>query len=253
MRETIIAGNWKLHCTLAESEVLTRGLLAAAEGAPERQVLVCPPFTALDRVARIIGSGPKNLRLGGQDLYWEERGAYTGEISASLLVDCGCTHVLIGHSERRHVFGEQDEESGRKVAAALRGGLRPVLCVGEKIEERRAGETRRVVERQLTTGLADWQPEAAGAIVIAYEPVWAIGTGETATTDQAQEMHATIRAWLSGRFGTTVSAETSILYGGSVKDTNAAELLSGADIDGVLVGGASLDPTVFSRIITAGL
>jgi triosephosphate isomerase len=253
MRPTIIAGNWKLHCTLAEGEALTRGLFQAAEAAPERQVLLCPPFTALDRIGRLIAAGPQNLHLGGQDLYWEERGAYTGEVSAGLLADCGCSYVLIGHSERRHIFGERDEESGRKVAAALGGGLVPVLCVGEKIEERRAAETRRVVERQLASGLAHWQPAASGAIVIAYEPVWAIGTGETATTEQAQEMHAIIRSWLGGQFGSAVGAATPILYGGSVKDTNAAELLSGADIDGVLVGGASLDPVVFSRIITAGL
>jgi triosephosphate isomerase len=161
--------------------------------------------------------------------------------------------VLIGHSERRHVFGEQDDESGRKVAAAVHGDLVPVLCVGEKLEERRAGETRRVVERQLASGLAHWQADGAAPVVIAYEPVWAIGTGETATTEQAQETHATIRAWLSGRFGNAVGAATPILYGGSVKDTNAAELLAGPDIDGVLVGGASLDPAVFSRIIVAGL
>ena len=253
MRPTIIAGNWKLHCTLEEAETLARGVFAAAEAAADRQVLLCPPFTALDRVACAMHTGADNLRLGGQDLYWEERGAYTGEISAGLLADCGCSHVLIGHSERRHVFGERDEESGRKMAAALRGGLVPVLCVGEKIEERRAGETRRVVERQLASGLTHWQPDAAAPIVIAYEPVWAIGTGETATTEQAQEMHATIRAWLSGRFGNAIGTATPILYGGSVKDTNAAEILSGADIDGVLVGGASLDPAVFSRIITAGL
>ena len=253
MRPTIIAGNWKLNCTLEEAETLARGVFAAAEAASDRQVLLCPPFTALDRVACAMHTGADNLRLGGQDLYWEERGAYTGEISAGLLADCGCSHVLIGHSERRHVFGERDEESGRKMAAALRGGLVPVLCVGEKIEERRAGETRRVVERQLASGLTHWQPDAAAPIVIAYEPVWAIGTGETATTEQAQEMHATIRAWLSGRFGNAIGTATPILYGGSVKDTNAAEILSGADIDGVLVGGASLDPAVFSRIITAGL
>jgi triosephosphate isomerase len=253
MRPTIIAGNWKLHCTLAEADALTRGLLRAAAGASERQVLLCPPFTALDRVVRIVRDASPNLRLGGQNLYWEERGAFTGEISASLLLDCGCSHVLVGHSERRHVFGEQDDESGRKVAAALRSALTPVLCVGEKIGERRAGETRHVVERQLAAGLGHWRPGEDRGVVIAYEPVWAIGTGETATVAQAQETHATIRSWLAGRFGGAIAGETSILYGGSVKDTNAAELLMGADIDGVLVGGAALDAAVFSRIITAGL
>jgi len=253
MRPTIIAGNWKLHCTLAEAEALARGLLHAAAAAAERQVLLCPPFTALDRVAQIVQDASPKLRLGGQDLYWEERGAFTGEISASLLVDCGCSHVLVGHSERRHVFGESDEESGRKVAAALRSGLTPVLCVGEKIAERRASETRQVVERQLDAGLTSWRPGQDRGVVIAYEPVWAIGTGETATTEQAQETHVTIRSWLAGRFGGASADETPILYGGSVKDTNAAELLMGADIDGLLVGGASLDATIFSRIITAGL
>jgi triosephosphate isomerase len=254
MRPTIIAGNWKLHCTLAEAEALVRGMLPAAVQAAERQVLLCPPFTALDRVRQVVaGGGAANLRLGGQDLYWEERGAFTGEISASLLSDCGCSHVLVGHSERRHVFGEKDDESGHKVAAALRAGLTPVLCVGEKIGERRAGETTEVVERQLAAGLGTWRPGENGGVVIAYEPVWAIGTGETATTEQAQETHATIRSWLVGRFGGAVAEETPILYGGSVKDTNAAELLTGPDIDGVLVGGASLDAAVFSRIITAGL
>jgi triosephosphate isomerase len=253
MRPTIIAGNWKLHCTLEEAEALARGVLPAAARAAGRQVLLCPPFTALDRVARIVVEGAPNLRLGGQNLYWEERGAFTGEISASLLVDCGCSHVLVGHSERRHVFGELDEESGHKVSAALGSGLTPVLCVGEQIAERRAGETQEVVERQLAAGLGNWRPGADRGVVIAYEPVWAIGTGETATVAQAQETHAVIRSWLAERFGGAIADETPILYGGSVKDTNAAELLVAADIDGVLVGGASLDAAVFSRIITAGL
>ena len=253
MRPTIIAGNWKLHCTLAEAEALARGVLPAAAQAAGRQVLLCPPFTALDRVRQVVAGGAPHVRLGGQDLYWEERGAFTGEISATLLLDCGCSHVLVGHSERRHVFGEKDDESGHKVAAALRAGLTPVLCVGEKIAERRSGETGQVVERQLSAGLGGWHPGEGHEVVIAYEPVWAIGTGETATTEQAQETHAAIRAWLAGRFSSTVADETPILYGGSVKDTNAAELLLGPDIDGVLVGGASLDAAVFSRIITAGL
>jgi len=252
MRATIIAGNWKLNCTLDEAERLARGVMDAALDAPHRQVVLFPPFTALERTGKIARLGPANLFVGGQDLYWEESGAYTGEVSATQLVDCGCRHVLVGHSERRHIFGETDEATGKKVTAAVEAGLVALLCVGETQAERQAGQTEAVVERQLVAGLGGCKPERRAQIVIAYEPVWAIGSGETATVEQAQEVHATIRAWMSNHCDDDIADRVPILYGGSVNDTNAAELLASPDVDGVLVGGASLDAATFSRIITAG-
>ncbi|NCO57554.1 MAG: triose-phosphate isomerase [Nitrospirae bacterium CG18_big_fil_WC_8_21_14_2_50_70_55] len=252
MRATIIAGNWKLNCTLDEAERLARGVMDAALDAPHRQVVLFPPFTALERVGKVARLGPANLFVGGQDLYWAENGAYTGEVSAAQLVDCGCRHVLVGHSERRHLFGETDEATGKKVTAAVEAGLVAVVCVGETLAERQAGQTKAVVERQLTAALGSCKPERRAQIVIAYEPVWAIGTGETATKEQAQEVHAAIRAWMAGHCDADTANRVPILYGGSVNATNAAELLATRDVDGVLVGGASLDAATFARIITAG-
>ncbi|RMF86217.1 MAG: triose-phosphate isomerase [Nitrospirae bacterium] len=252
MRATIIAGNWKLNCTLEEAERLARGVMDAALDAPYRQVVLFPPFTALERVAKVARLGPANLFVGGQDLFWEDHGPYTGEVSAPLLVDCGCRHVLVGHSERRRLFAETDEATGRKVTAAVEAGLVAVLCVGETLEERKAGSTVAVVERQLEAGLGTCKPERRAQIVIAYEPVWAIGTGETATVEQAQEVHAAIRSWMVAHCGDEVAGRVPILYGGSVNDANAGELLAAPDVDGLLVGGASLDAATFSRIILAG-
>jgi len=189
--------------------------------------------------------------VGAQDLYWEAEGAFTGEVSVAMLIDAGATHVLVGHSERRHVLGESDDVVGRKLHAALDGGLTPVLCVGETLPEREAGREREVVERQLVAAFEGRSVADAGRTVVAYEPVWAIGTGRTATPDDAEAMHRAIRAWLGGRFGPQTAAAARIQYGGSAKPENAAELLEREEIDGLLVGGASLDARSFAAIAAA--
>ncbi|HXF82522.1 MAG TPA: triose-phosphate isomerase [bacterium] len=247
-RRPLIAGNWKMHKTVGEAVDLVRAL-APAVPAGGAEVAVCPPFTALAAVARALEGSP--IRLGAQDMHWEAQGAYTGEISPLMLADVGCTYVIVGHSERRQHFGETDEIVARKVRAAFAHGLVPILCVGERLEERDAGQTDRIVRRQTEAGVAGVEPAHAERLVIAYEPVWAIGTGRAATGAEASRVCGLIRAALAGRFGAGAASRVRLLYGGSVTPDNAAEFVRQDEIDGALVGGASLDPQKFLAIIRA--
>lgn len=248
MRRPLIAGNWKMNLNRAEAVELARGL-ASGELGSESDVLVCPSYVYLDSVSSAVsGSG---IALGAQDVYFEAQGAFTGEVSTSMLADIGCTFVILGHSERRHVMGETDQLINQKVHAALAAGLTPVVCVGELLEEREAGQTHDVIKSQFEGSLAGLSEEQIEKVVIAYEPVWAIGTGKTASPDQAQEVHADLRKMLQEQYNSAVSEVVRILYGGSVKPGNAGELMSQADIDGALVGGASLDVESFTAIINA--
>lgn len=246
-RTPLLAGNWKMHGTAAEAVALIDALLPLIADREDRDVLVAPPFTALVPVAaRLAGSG---VHLAGQNLHWEDRGAYTGEISAPMLVAAGCSHVILGHSERRQLFGDLDDWVGRKTQAALRAGLTPIVCVGETLAEREADETLEVVARQLRAALIGLDDDALLRVVIAYEPVWAIGTGRVATPGQAQEVHASLRALLASLATPSVAARVRILYGGSVKPDNIDTLMRQPDIDGALVGGASLQAADFARIV----
>ncbi len=246
-RTPLIAGNWKMHKTAAEAVALARAVAEEANRRPDREVMIAPPATALFPVAEAVRG--TRLILAGQNVAWEEKGAFTGEISPLMLADCGCAMAIVGHSERRHIFGEDDAMINRRLKGAMNHGLVPILCVGETIEEREDGRTAEVVEAQVRAGLADVNPESGRELVVAYEPVWAIGTGRTATSGQAQEAHAHIRAVLAQMFEKDIAAEIRILYGGSVKPGNAAELMAQADVDGALVGGASLDAQSFAGII----
>lgn len=248
MRQPIIAGNWKMHKTATEAEALVRALKPLVAGA-RAEVVVCPPFTALERVGDLLPGS--NIVLGAQNVFWETEGAFTGEVAPAMLRDLMVTYVTVGHSERRQFFGELDETVGKRAVAALAAGLRPIICVGESLEEREAGRTGDVVLRQLGAALADIATSSTGNIVVAYEPVWAIGTGKVATPDQAQEVHATLRGFLTERYGDTTAQNIRIQYGGSVKPDNAAELLAQPDIDGALVGGASLKADSFAGIVKA--
>ena len=247
-RTPLIAGNWKMHKTAAEAVGLVHALLA--EPLPsDVEVAVCPPFTALGEVRRALAGS--SVRLGAQDMHWEGQGAFTGEISAVMLRDLGCHYVIIGHSERRQFFGETDEAVARKAGAAFAHGLVPILCVGERLEERDAGQTEAVVMRQTIAGTQGGDERQAETLVIAYEPVWAIGTGRSASGDEANRVIALIRATLSERFGANAATQTRILYGGSVTPDNAAEFSAQSEIDGALVGGASLDAAKFLKIVRA--
>jgi triosephosphate isomerase (TIM) len=247
-RKPIIFGNWKLHKTVAEALELVTELKNQLAAVRDVEVGVAPVFTALHPVARRLeGSG---LLLAGQNCHWEQSGAWTGEVSPDLLRDAGCTHAIIGHSERRQHFGETDENVARRVRAALDSGLAVILCVGETEAERDAGQTEARVTTQLEGGLAPVRAEDTDRLVIAYEPVWAIGTGRTATPEQAQEVHVHIRAQLRQRFGDAAD-RLRIQYGGSVKPGNAADLMTQPDIDGALVGGASLTARDFVAIVKA--
>lgn len=237
-----------MNLNRAEAVKLAREL-AAVDAGSDCDVLICPSTVYLDSVAAAIsGSG---IALGAQDVYFEHNGAFTGETSTSMLVDIGCTFVILGHSERRHVMGETDQLVNKKVHAALAAGLTPVVCVGELLEDREAGRTHEVVKTQFAGSLADLTDEQIRQTVIAYEPVWAIGTGKTASPEQAQEVHADLRKMLAEQYNSGTSEAVRILYGGSVKPGNAGELMSQTDIDGALVGGASLDPESFAAIISA--
>ncbi len=250
VRRCLIAGNWKMNKTPEETLAFIEAFLPNLADSPNVEVLVIPPYTSLESARHRVAGSP--VRVGAQDLFHEASGAYTGAISAPMLVACGCRYVLVGHSERRHVFGDDDAAVRRKLDAALDGGLLPILCVGETVAERRGGETEAVLTRQLSAALDDREAGAMERIVIAYEPVWAIGTGETATPEQAQGAIAGIRAWLSDRFDRPTAERVRIVYGGSIKPENAADLLARPDIDGALVGGASLDPKAFAAIVDAG-
>ncbi len=247
MRRYIVAGNWKMHRTRDEAVNLAVAILSRVADAHSVEVVLCPPFTALHPVGEVLqGTG---LCLGAQNMHAEEEGAYTGEISPRMLTALGVSHVILGHSERRHYFSETDELINRKVISALAHGLVPILCVGETLEQREAGQTETVVSTQLDGGLEGVTISDPEALVIAYEPVWAIGTGRTATPEQAQEVHTFIRARLTHFFGAETVGKMRILYGGSVKPGNAAELMAQPDIEGALVGGASLDPDSFAAIV----
>ncbi len=245
MRTPLIAGNWKMHTTRAEAEALARAVLQACQGVDDREVMIAPPFTALASVAAVLADS--GVRLGAQNVAWEAKGAFTGEIAPPMLLDLGCSYAIVGHSERRQIFGETDEMINRRLTGALAHGLVPVLCVGETLEEREAGQTLAVLERQVRAGLAG--TTAGSAVVVAYEPVWAIGTGKTASPAQAQEAHAFIRGLLARLHGQETAEQTRILYGGSVKPANVDELMAQPDIDGALVGGAALDGDSFARIV----
>jgi triosephosphate isomerase (TIM) len=249
-RKPLIAGNWKMFKTGDEAEETAARLVELVGPDPAVEVMIAPPFTALVPVARVLTSSP--IALGAQNLHWESEGAFTGEISPGMLKAAGCTHVLIGHSERRQYFGESDEGVNRKVKAALQATLIPVVCIGETESEREAGETFSVLDKQVRLGLEGVSLRSPLDIVVAYEPVWAIGTGKTATKEQAQEAHAVIRDNVAQVLGNDLADGIRILYGGSVKPSNVEELMARPDIDGALVGGASLKPDTFAEIIHFG-
>ena len=247
MRRPVIAGNWKMYKTLAETEAFFTALGPQITGLTHCDIVIAPPFTVLRRAAE-LGSHI-GISMSAQDLHWEREGAFTGAISAGMIRDAGCRHTLIGHSERRQLFGETDQTVNKKIRAALRAGLGPIVCIGETLEEREGGRTEAVLERQLTQGLAGLTEDEFSPIMIAYEPVWAIGTGRTATPEIAQQAHAFIR-WGIGQMVSAGAAEQlRILYGGSVKPDNIQGLMAQPDLDGVLVGGASLDANSFAAII----
>ena len=250
MRKNFVAGNWKMNTNLAEGQALVDALKAELSGFNDVDVAVCPPFVYVPKA--IESAEGSVIKVGAQNCYFESNGAYTGEVAPEMLKDIGCTYVILGHSERRHILGETDEVINKKVKKALAAGLDVILCVGELLEEREAGQTESVVETQLSGGLKDITSEQMAHITIAYEPVWAIGTGKTATPDQAQDVHAFIRGWMTHAYDAKVSESVRIQYGGSVKPDNAAELLGQKDIDGALVGGASLKADSFAAIIKAG-
>jgi len=243
-RRKFVCGNWKMYRTVAEAVALAREVQGAV-GASAVQVAIAPPFTALQAVRQALAGGP--VELSAQDVHWEPQGAFTGEISAPMLAEVGCRHVIVGHSERRQLFGETDASVRKKVGAVLAAGMQPIVCVGETLAEREAGRTLEVVGRQVRGGLEGLTKELA-AVTLAYEPVWAIGTGRTATSAQAQEVHAAVRAILRELCGGVADA-IRIQYGGSVKPENAAELMSQPDVDGALVGGASLKAADFAAIV----
>jgi len=245
-KRPFVAGNWKMNLTVPETRGWIEEWLLHSGDLTEADAVICPPFTAIREASRrIVGT---KLGLGAQNLHWEDKGAFTGEVSGPMLSDAGCRYVIVGHSERRQLFGETDATVAKRIAAALRAGLRPIVCVGETLEQRDAGQTLAVVTSQLEGGLAGLADETVKGLILAYEPVWAIGTGRTATPDQAQEVHAAIRAYLEQRIGKPAAACVIILYGGSVKPANAYALFQKRDIDGFLVGGASLEAASMAEI-----
>src|SRR5262245_56585372 len=250
MRQPIIAANWKLYKTSAEARQFIDDLCRHCPDPGPLEVVLAAPFTALAALQERLRATP--FLLAAQDLFWENAGAYTGEISAPMLVDVGCTYVIIGHSERRQYFGETDETVGKKVTAAVQSGLRPIMCIGEALAQRQAGETFAVLEQQVRHGLMSCQVDTIDRIVLAYEPLWAIGTGVTATPQQAQEVHGYLRTLLAQLWGETVAQTVRIQYGGSVRPENTAALMAEPDIDGALVGGASLDAHSFAQILMYG-
>jgi triosephosphate isomerase len=247
MRTPIIAGNWKLNNTVSEAVSLTMALKPLVAGCTDVEIIVAPAFTTLASVSGVIADS--NIRLAAQDVYWEDSGAFTGEVSAPMLKDVGCDYVIIGHSERRQYFGETNESVNQKVKSALAHGLKPIMCVGEQLEERESGQTEAIIEDHVTGGVAGLSATDLLSCVIAYEPVWAIGTGKTATPDQAQEVHKFIRGLLTSAYSAEVASQICIQYGGSVKPENASELMAQPDVDGALVGGASLEAESFAQIV----
>ena len=248
-RKKFIAGNWKMNKTPADGVSLVADIVAAVGKQADVDVVVCPPFTGLESAGKALDGS--NIKLGAQNMHFEASGAFTGEVSAAMLRSIFATHVILGHSERRTFFGENDEIVNKKVLAALKNQLRPIFCIGETLAERESGATLKVVQTQVERGLEGVSKELATNVVVAYEPVWAIGTGKVATTEQAQEVHAFIRGLLVKLFGDAVAQKVRILYGGSMKPSNAPELLAQKDIDGGLIGGASLEARSFVELVTA--
>ncbi len=248
-RRKLIAANWKMNKRVREAVDFADAFRPFVASLDRCDLVIFPSFFCIGPLARALAGTP--VAVGAQDVYWEREGAFTGEVSSAMVMDAGATSVLVGHSERRHVIGEPDDLVARKLHAALDGGLKPVLCVGETLAEREAGHERDVVSRQLSSAFAGRDAGDAARTVIAYEPVWAIGTGRTATPDDAETMHRAIRAWLGDRFGADTAAAIRIQYGGSAKPDNAADLLARDEIDGLLVGGASLDARSFAAIAGA--
>ncbi len=248
MRVPFIAGNWKMFKTVREAVVYAKELRGLVKDLMDVEIVIAPPFTAIHRVAEATRN--TNIGIAAQDLFWEQEGAYTGEVSAALVKEAGAAYVIIGHSERRALFGETDASVNRKTIAALGAGLTPIVCVGETLEQRERGEAFDVLDRQVRAGLNGLAGGQVGSLVVAYEPVWAIGTGRNATPAQAGEIHAHIRARLQRWFGAEAAEECHIVYGGSVKPDNIRSLIAEPDVDGALVGGASLDVRAFFDIIT---
>ncbi len=246
-RKPLIAGNWKMYLTVTEAAALAASIAEGCRDLADREVMLAPPYTALAAVAEAVKDSV--IQVAGQNVGWGKEGAYTGEISPVMLRDVGATMVIIGHSERRYIFAEDDELINRRLVGALDFALTPVLCIGETLDERKEGATFKVLERQLRRDLEDVTPGQAERLVIAYEPVWAIGTGKTATREQAQEAHCFIRGVLTELFEKKLARSTRILYGGSVKPENIDSLMAEPDIDGALVGGAALKSESFNRII----
>lgn len=247
MRKPFLAGNWKMNTNSATSVSLAAGLARELAGIESVDIAVCPPFVYLQAVSAALTDS--NIALGAQDVFYQGNGAFTGEISCEMLKDCGCTYVILGHSERRHVIGETDELIHRKMAAAIDNGLKPIFCVGELLEERDGGKTMEVVDGQVRKGFNGLTAEQAATVTIAYEPVWAIGTGRNATPDQAQEVHAMIRGLIRELYGEALAEAMRIQYGGSAKPGNTAELMAQPDVDGLLVGGASLKVEDFAAMV----
>jgi triosephosphate isomerase len=251
MRRPIIAGNWKMHKTAPEAVELVKGLLSELSDVNQVDIVVCPPFTALESVSWILGDGP--LKVGAQNMHWESEGAFTGEVSARMLLTIGCQYVILGHSERRSLFGESNAQINKKLKAALATPLIPIVCVGEQLTERERGQTEQVIRDQVLAAVDGLTAAQLSPIVLAYEPVWAIGTGKTATPEQANEVHAFLRGLIEKRFEPALAREMRIQYGGSVKPDNAADLLGQPDIDGALVGGASLNASSFIAIVKSAM
>jgi triosephosphate isomerase len=247
MRIPLIAGNWKMFKTVSEAVVFAKELKAIVKDVMDVEIVVAPSFLAVHPVAEALRN--TNIEVAAQDLFWEREGAFTGEVSAAMIKDAGAQYVIVGHSERRRLFGETDETVNKKTGAAIVGGLTPIVCVGETLAERERNETLAVLDRQIKNAVKDLSAEQVANVVLAYEPVWAIGTGRNATAAQAQEAHRHIRRRLDQAFGSEAADRCRVLYGGSVKPDNMADLIRQQDVDGALVGGASLDVKVFSEIV----
>ena len=251
MRRPLIVGNWKMYKEPDEAVGLARALISMIGGMEsERDVVICPPFVCLQPVFQVLQDSP--ISLGAQNMHWEAEGAYTGEISPAMILTCGCTYVILGHSERRQHFGETDATVNRKLEAALEVGLLPIICVGESLEQRRAGRVEEVVLGQVEAALQGVAAKDGPGLALAYEPIWAIGTGTATSADQAEEVHSLIRNFLRQRFDSETAAQIRILYGGSVKPDNAADFFSRINIDGGLIGGASIPGETFVAIAKAG-
>lgn len=246
MRRKVVAGNWKMNMTDPEAVELAKALKDSLKSIEDSELVVCPPFTSLSSLSGILAGC--NIGLGAQNLFWESSGAYTGEVSAEMLLSVGCEYVIIGHSERRQYFGEDNQSVNRKVKSAIAGGLTPIVCVGERLEQREAGKTEAVVEDHIRGGFEGLSSDDVSKTIVAYEPVWAIGTGKTATPEQANEVHLFIRELIKELYDADLSSRTRILYGGSVKPENARSLIEQPELDGFLVGGASLKAESFAAI-----